>query len=80
MLPPQILLNNLLYDASQVTIPGDRVDVDYLQKPKKWSVAVIRRYMIWMGLVELDLRFPYLRRSDLWPQGRRGIVPHRLVH
>ncbi len=51
MLPPQILLNNLLYDASQVTIPGDRVDIDYLQKPKKWSVAVIRRYMIWMGLV-----------------------------
>ncbi len=51
MLPPQILLNNLMYDLSQVTIPGDHVDVNYLQKPKKWSVALIRRYMIWMGLV-----------------------------
>jgi P-type Mg2+ transporter len=51
MLPSQILLNNLLYDASQVTIPGDRVDQDQLQSPRKWSVAVIRRYMIWMGLV-----------------------------
>jgi P-type Mg2+ transporter len=51
MLPSQILLNNLLYDLSQVTIPGDRVDLDYLQKPKKWNVALIRRYMIWMGLV-----------------------------
>ncbi|MBX3276608.1 MAG: magnesium-translocating P-type ATPase [Acidobacteria bacterium] len=51
MLPPQILLNNLLYDFSQVTIPGDRVDADYLMKPRKWSVALIRRYMIWMGLV-----------------------------
>src|SRR5205085_7850844 len=51
MLPPQILLNNLLYDLSQVTIPGDRVDGAYLLKPRKWSVALIRRYMIWMGLV-----------------------------
>jgi P-type Mg2+ transporter len=51
MLPPQILLNNLMYDLSQVTIPNDRVDADYLQKPKKWSVRLIRRYMIWMGLV-----------------------------
>ena len=51
MLPPQILLNNLMYDLSQVTIPGDRVDVNYLQKPKKWSVSLIRRYMVWMGLV-----------------------------
>jgi P-type Mg2+ transporter len=51
MLPSQILLNNLLYDLSQVTIPGDHVDLDYLKRPKKWSVAVIRRYMIWMGLV-----------------------------
>ena len=51
LLPPQILLNNLLYDLSQVTIPGDRVDNDYLLKPRRWSVALIRRYMIWMGLV-----------------------------
>lgn len=51
MLPPQILLNNLLYDASQVTIPGDRVDPEYLKKPKSWNIALIRRYMIWMGLI-----------------------------
>ncbi len=51
LLPPQILLNNLLYDLSQVTIPGDQVDNDYLLKPRRWSVALIRRYMIWMGLV-----------------------------
>ncbi len=57
MLPPQILLNNLLYDLSQVTIPGDRVDADYLLKPRKWSVAHIRRYMIWMGLVSSAFDF-----------------------
>lgn len=51
MLPPQILLNNLLYDLSQITIPGDRVDPDYLRKPKKWSVGLIRRYMFGMGMV-----------------------------
>ncbi|MBO0799847.1 MAG: cation transporting ATPase C-terminal domain-containing protein, partial [Blastocatellia bacterium] len=57
MLPPQILLNNLLYDLSQVTIPGDRVDLDYLQKPKKWSIGLIRRYMIWMGLISSAFDF-----------------------
>lgn len=57
MLPPQILLNNLLYDLAQVTIPGDRVDGKYLQKPRKWSVALIRRYMFWMGLVSSAFDF-----------------------
>src|SRR6266700_1596783 len=33
MLPSQILLNNLLYDSSQVTIPTDNVDQSYLKKP-----------------------------------------------
>ena len=51
MTPPQILLNNLLYDLAQIPIPGDRVDLDYLQKPKQWRVALIRRYMLRMGLV-----------------------------
>jgi Mg2+-importing ATPase len=57
MLPPQILLNNLLYDLSQVTIPGDRVDTDDLLKPRRWSVALIRRYMFWMGLVSSAFDF-----------------------
>jgi P-type Mg2+ transporter len=49
MLPLQILLNNFLYDLSQVPIPSDRVDGTYMQKPKRWNIAFIRRYMLLIG-------------------------------
>jgi P-type Mg2+ transporter len=49
MLPLQILLNNFLYDISQVPIPSDRVDETYMQKPKRWNIAFIRRYMLLLG-------------------------------
>ncbi len=49
MLPLQILLNNFLYDLSQVTIPSDRVDATYMWKPKRWNVGFIRRYMLVIG-------------------------------
>jgi Mg2+-importing ATPase len=49
MLPLQILLNNFLYDLSQVAIPSDRVDRSYLVKPRHWNIAFIRRYMLVLG-------------------------------
>jgi len=49
MLPLQILLNNLLYDFSQVAIPSDRVDSTYTLKPKRWNVGLIRRFMLLIG-------------------------------
>lgn len=49
MLPTQILLNNSLYDLAQVTIPTDRVDESYLQKPGRWSVKLIRDFMLYVG-------------------------------
>ena len=49
MLPLQILLNNFLYDFSQVAIPSDRVDRAYLVKPRHWNIAFIRRYMLVLG-------------------------------
>jgi Mg2+-importing ATPase len=49
MLPTQILLNNFLYDLSQVTIPTDNVDDEYVIKPKKWDIALIRDFMIFIG-------------------------------
>ena len=49
MLPMQILLNNFLYDVSQVAIPSDRVDRTYMLKPKRWNVGFIRRYMLLIG-------------------------------
>ncbi len=49
MAPIQILLNNLLYDASQVGIPADHVDEEYLKTPRKWNIANIRRFMVFIG-------------------------------
>ena len=45
-LPPQILLNNLLYDLAQVTIPTDNVDETYLQKPEHWDTGLIHNFML----------------------------------
>ena len=49
MLPSQILLNNLLYDSSQMTIPTDLVDEEMLTRPSHWDVRFIRRFMIFFG-------------------------------
>ena len=49
MLPPQILLNNLLYDVSEMTIPTDNVDEELLERPAHWDTAFIRRFMIFFG-------------------------------
>ncbi len=49
MLPFQILLNNLLYDTSQMTIPTDRVDPEQVTRPSHWDIGFIRRFMIRFG-------------------------------
>ncbi len=51
MMPTQILLNNFLYDFSQIGIASDRVDDAYIRKPHHWDVALVRRFMIRIGLV-----------------------------
>lgn len=49
MTPGQILANNLLYDASQLAIPTDKVDDEQLRKPSHWDIAQIRRFMVIFG-------------------------------
>jgi Mg2+-importing ATPase len=49
MLPSQILLNNFLYDVSQVSIPSDNVDAATVQKPKRWQIGFIRQFMAIIG-------------------------------
>ncbi len=49
MLPIQILLNNFLYDVSQIAIPTDKVDNEYLLKPRPWNVKYIRNFMMIIG-------------------------------
>jgi Mg2+-importing ATPase len=49
MLPTQILLNNFLYDTSQVAVPGDNVDPAIVHKPKRWQISFIRQFMTIIG-------------------------------
>ncbi|WP_079243064.1 magnesium-translocating P-type ATPase [Chryseobacterium indologenes] len=49
MLPLQILTQNLLYDVSQSSIPWDTMDKDFLEKPKKWEAASIKKFMLYIG-------------------------------
>ncbi len=49
MLPIQLLVQNLLYDISQVSIPWDDVDRDYLRQPRKWDASGIARFMVFIG-------------------------------
>ncbi|MGB9397497.1 MAG: magnesium-translocating P-type ATPase, partial [Pseudolabrys sp.] len=49
MLPIQLLVQNLLYDVSQVSIPWDDVDEDYLKQPRKWDASGVARFMVFIG-------------------------------
>ncbi len=49
MLPVQVLVNNLLYDVSQIGIPSDHVDKEYIERPRKWNIANIRKFMMCLG-------------------------------
>lgn len=51
MLPIQILLNNFLYDLSQMGIPTDEVDKDYVLRPRPWNVDSIKKFMLFIGPV-----------------------------
>jgi Mg2+-importing ATPase len=64
MLPLQILLNNLLYDFSQTGIPFDRVDPEYLSKPRQWKLPQLRRFMLVLGPVSSV--FDYITFAVLW--------------
>jgi len=49
MLPIQVLINNLLYDFSQTTIPTDEVDAEWLTKPRQWTIDKILRFILFIG-------------------------------
>ncbi len=57
MLPIQILLNNFLYDLSQLTIPLDNVDREYIDHPKRWDIRFIRNFMLIMGPISSAFDF-----------------------
>ena len=51
MLPLHLLVQNLLYDISQISIPWDTVDDDYLKRPRRWNPSSIQRFTLFIGPV-----------------------------
>lgn len=49
MLAIQLLIQNLLYDFSQLSLPWDKMDEEFLRKPRKWDVSNISRFMLFIG-------------------------------
>lgn len=47
--PVQLLVQSLLYDIGQLSVPYDNVDREYLNKPQKWNLKNIKKFMLWMG-------------------------------
>ncbi|MCL4367144.1 magnesium-translocating P-type ATPase [Patescibacteria group bacterium] len=58
ILPTQLLLNNLLFDISQLSIPSDNVDPESLDKPRRWNIQFIKKFMLLFGAV--SSAFDYL--------------------
>ena len=79
LLPIQMLLQDFLYDISQIAIPYDDVDKEFLEKPKKWSTKGISKFMNVMGITSslIDvLRLLVL----IWIQCKqRNILPNSMV-
>ncbi len=51
MLPLHLLIQNLLYDISQISIPWDHVDEEYIERPQKWNPGSIARFTLYIGPV-----------------------------
>ncbi|PWU21406.1 MAG: magnesium-translocating P-type ATPase [Bdellovibrio sp.] len=64
MQPVQLLTQNLLYDISQTAIPFDDVDAQYLEKPRKWEIGEIRRFMVFFG--PISSLFDYVTFALMW--------------
>ena len=64
MLPIHLLVQNLLYDVSQIAIPFDHVDEEALQKPQQWQPKEIGRFMIFFG--PISSIFDILTFAMMW--------------
>jgi P-type Mg2+ transporter len=64
MMPIQILVQNLLYDISQISIPWDRMDAEYIESPRKWDAGGISTFMIFIG--PISSIFDYATFALMW--------------
>ncbi len=81
MLPIQVLINNLLYDVSQTAIPSDRVDADWLSRPRKWTISDIRRFILFIGPISsiFDYLTFWIMLARVSCTAESRAVSHRMV-
>jgi Mg2+-importing ATPase len=77
MLPGQLLVQNLLSDISQTTIPLDRVDPETLEKPCDWSNRDLMRFMLFFG--PISSVFDYLTFALLWFYFDANTIKHQAL-
>ena len=80
MMPIHILIQNLLYDMSQTTIPFDSVDKEYLTKPRKWDASDLSRFMVRIGPISsiFDIATYLLMFFVIGPAVFGGVAYHLL--
>lgn len=64
MLPIQLLVQNLLYDISQTSIPWDSMDEDFIEQPQKWDARGISKFMLFIG--PISSIFDYATFALMW--------------
>lgn len=62
--PIQLLVQSLLYDFGQLTLPFDNVDFEYLKEPKKWNIKSLKNFMLFMG--PLSSCFDMIVFASIW--------------
>lgn len=79
MLPIHVLIQNLLYDLSQLGIPFDNVDKEYVKKPKKWEITGIKKFIWWFA--PISTIFDLITFAVLWfVVGANSITNQALFH
>jgi Mg2+-importing ATPase len=77
MAPIQVLTNNLLYDFSQVPIPGDAVDEEQVARPRPWNIGEIRRFILYIGpissIFDYTTFFVMLWVFNCWDPSRASV-------
>ena len=81
MLPLHILLLNLIYDISCITIPWDNVDEEYLVVPRKWDASSIGKFMAWIGPTSsvFDITTYLLMFYVICPAMCGGLMYHQIT-
>jgi Mg2+-importing ATPase len=77
MQPVQVLANNLLYDFSQVPIPTDEVDAEFVAQPRPWSMKELTRFILLIGpissIFDYATYFLMLYVFNCWDPNNAGL-------